>query len=395
MIHDPLGARRRALVCGVVIVALLALGSGLLAWLQPNPRPGDSPVVESKQGQLFVLVDETYHPVANLSSARIISGQPVSAQSIGEEYLTQARLGAPVGIEDAPGYLSAAATQDHREWAGCFVGADEMTAPSLTTIDSTPVREGEVVVVADAGAQPLDLTSAAVAEADGKQWLLSAQGRVAIPEKSSIQGRVLRRALGIEDQTFVWHLPPELLNAFIELEPWSFPAHPPEIWDTGQGLWMRSETGVSRLSATQAEMLLGTGAHRIEVAESDIAKQQDLPLAFNLPEAPLEMVSSQQGWLCATPEAGAALLPPQEGTIELAGDAVADRFAGLAEGGVGVDSGHGYHVVASTGLRHEAESEEILQMLGTQVTAQVPWEILRLLPAGSELNRDAALRVSY
>ncbi|MDN6098996.1 type VII secretion protein EccB [Corynebacterium flavescens] len=395
MLHDPLVSRQRALVCALVVVALLALGSGLLAWLQPNPRPGDAPVVESKRGQLFVLVGETYHPVANLSSARIISGEPVSARSIGEEYLTQARLGSPVGIEDAPGFLAAYSPHKQRDWAACFAGAGEEATPSLTTIDSTPVREGEVIVVADAGPESLSLTQGALAEFEGKQWLLSAQGRVAIPEQSSVQGRVLRRALGIAESTFVWHLPPELLNAFAELEPWSFPAHPPEIWDTGAGLWMSNEEGVSRLTEAQAEMLLGTGARRRDVAESDVAKQHDTELAFNLPESPLEMVTGEQGWLCASPGAGAALLLPREGTIELSGEGIADRFGGLSAGGIGVDSGHGYHVVAPTGLRHEVESPETLAMLGTQVAAQVPWEILRLLPAGSQLSRETALRVSY
>ncbi|WP_301206516.1 type VII secretion protein EccB, partial [Corynebacterium stationis] len=35
MIHDPLASRRRALIFGMVAVVLIALGSGLLAWLRP------------------------------------------------------------------------------------------------------------------------------------------------------------------------------------------------------------------------------------------------------------------------------------------------------------------------------------------------------------------------
>ena len=63
-------------------------------------------------------------------------------------------------------------------------------------------------------------------------------------------------------------------------------------------------------------------------------------------------------------------------------------------GGVGVDSGHGYHVVSPTGQRHEVKDKETLEALGTGVGAQVPWEILRLLPEGSALNREQALQVS-
>lgn len=78
MIHDPLASRRRALIFGSIAVAFLAIGSGMLAWLQPNPNPGDAPIVRSQQGQLFVLVNDSYHPVSNLASARLIAGEPAA-----------------------------------------------------------------------------------------------------------------------------------------------------------------------------------------------------------------------------------------------------------------------------------------------------------------------------
>ena len=105
MIHDPLARRRKALLFGGVGIAFLAVGSGMLAWLQPSPQPGDAPIVRSKQGQLFVDVNDTYHPVFNLASARIIAGQAAEAQAIGDEHLHDALLGSPVGIADARGTL--------------------------------------------------------------------------------------------------------------------------------------------------------------------------------------------------------------------------------------------------------------------------------------------------
>ena len=56
MIHDPLARRRKALLFGGVGVAFLAVGSGMLAWLQPSPQPGDAPIVRSEQGQLLSLI---------------------------------------------------------------------------------------------------------------------------------------------------------------------------------------------------------------------------------------------------------------------------------------------------------------------------------------------------
>ena len=74
MIHDPLASRRRALIFGIVAVVLIALGSGLLAWLRPDPDPGQAELLSSEQGQLYVRVDDVVHPVANLASARLILG---------------------------------------------------------------------------------------------------------------------------------------------------------------------------------------------------------------------------------------------------------------------------------------------------------------------------------
>ncbi len=43
---------RRELLIGIIAVAFLGVGSGLMAWLQPNPNPGDAPYVRTDQGQL-------------------------------------------------------------------------------------------------------------------------------------------------------------------------------------------------------------------------------------------------------------------------------------------------------------------------------------------------------
>src|SRR5690625_1705230 len=83
MIHDPLASRRRALIFGMVAVVLIALGSGLLAWLRPDPDPGQAELLSSEQGQLYVRVDDVVHPVANLASARLILGKAAEPVKIG------------------------------------------------------------------------------------------------------------------------------------------------------------------------------------------------------------------------------------------------------------------------------------------------------------------------
>ena len=149
MIHDPLARRRKALLFGGVGVAFLAVGSGMLAWLQPSPQPGDAPIVRSEQGQLFVDVNDTYHPVFNLASARIIAGQAAEAQTIGDEHLQEALLGSPVGISEAPGYLAAAGETPQERWTACSAGKDEAPcSDNPTSIGGHQVASQEISALA-------------------------------------------------------------------------------------------------------------------------------------------------------------------------------------------------------------------------------------------------------
>lgn len=141
-------------------------------------------------------------------------------------------------------------------------------------------------------------------------------------------------------------------------------------------------------------MLIGLGAKTATSTAQEIAALADVPLNLNLPSTTFRFVSPDDGWMCASNEGGGEVVPAQAGTVALAGETVAQRFGGLNGGGVGVDSGHGYHVVAPTGQRHEVKDKETLEALGTGVGARVPWEILRLLPEGSALSREQALQVS-
>lgn len=393
MIHDPLARRRKAMMFGGVGVAFLAVGSGLLAWLQPSPQPGDAPIVRSEQGQLFVDVNDTYHPVYNLASARIIAGKAADARTIGSEHLRKASLGTPVGISDAPGYLAAPGETPQRSWAACLAGRDEQPADNPTSIDGQQVAKEEVIVVADPPQKGFGEKRAALAETDGTQWLLTAEGRVRLPDAQSREGRVIRRGIGIGGSTHVWPVPAELLNAFAEQPPLTFPDTLPDIMDTGQVQWARTDGGVAELTATQADMLVSFGARRLAAAPHEVGALADAPLKFHLPTTTFEFVGPDKGWMCADSAGGGAMVSENPGTVALAGEGIADRFGGLSAGGVGVDTGHGYHVVSSTGQRHAVDNRELLEALGTGIGAEVPWEIIRLLPEASRLNRDEALRV--
>ncbi|MGV0325855.1 type VII secretion protein EccB [Corynebacterium confusum] len=402
MIHDPLSTRRRALVFGLIAVVLVGIGSALLAWLQPEPNPGEAPIVESADKQLFVLVDGTYHPVANLASARIIVGEPAEPARIGTRHLDDARLGVPLGIADAPGFIAASGTENAVEWLACFAGADAAQTPGFViTIDAArEFSAGDIVVTANQGHTLLD-GQAAWVETEDTDWLVDAHGRREIPPAETTEGRIIRRALGVDADTFRWELPAELLNAFRVLPAVEFPDPLPAVIDAGtgdQGLWGRADEGVFALTEPQADALVDAGADLQRLSHEEVAALPDAPAAqeaFHLPEAAPEFIDPAHGWLCATAAGRGAAAPPQEGTIELSGSAVADRFNGLPQGGLGLSSEHGFHLVTAHGLRHSVEDAATLEALGTGTGGEAPWQILRLLPGGSQLSREEALKASY
>ena len=98
---------------------------------------------------------------------------------------------------------------------------------------------------------------------------------------------------------------------------------------------------------------------------------------------------------CVDQGRGGATVDEVPEGIELSGTSVATHFAGLHGGSVGVDSGHGFHVVSANGLRHRAPDAETLATVGAAHVEDVPWEIVALLPEGAELTRDSALQATY
>ena len=99
--------------------------------------------------------------------------------------------------------------------------------------------------------------------------------------------------------------------------------------------------------------------------------------------------------VCADESGAAATAPARLGGVELAGDAVADRFEGPTSGAFAVDTGHGLQMISGVGRRHDVPPPEALTALGTPEPADAPWEIVRLLPEGSVLSRELAARAMY
>ncbi|WP_288832342.1 type VII secretion protein EccB [uncultured Corynebacterium sp.] len=385
MIHDPLAARRRALLFGAVAVALLMAGAALFAWLRPNPDPGDAAILRDPADNLYVRVDGTAHPVANLTSARLVAGAAEEPVRAGEEHLAGMPRGVPVGIANAPSLFAAADSAD-LAWSVCTTGAG---TPSSVTVSAVEPGQAPRLLGSD---------RAVLAAADGGEWLVTESGRTRLPAPDSPAGRVVRRALGVDASTPRWQPPAPVLGALREHPPVQLPDPLPEVLRTEAGAWaIAPGGGVQSLSPTQADILGAAGAVLRDVPRDALAAYPDAspPIDLRLPGAAPDWVDPAEEGVCVGEDRGGATAAPEQGAVRLSGGAAATHFAGLRDGAVAVDTGHGFHVVSIHGQRHEVESGATLEVIGAEHTEHVPWEILRLLPGGELLSREAALTAVY
>ena len=429
MIHDPLATRRRALIFGTVATVLIGAGAGVLAWLSPEPDPGDAVIVRSEHGQLYTLLDGRYHPTTNLASARLLAGSPEDPVAIGADNLAQRPHGIPVGIVDAPNNLptaddlaDAAASGDTgasapSPWAGCI----DFVTGTLSVVADNP----EEAFLLDA----VDDDAAALVEHEGAQWLVSADGRVEIPDGADEFSRAVRRGLGLSQDSAVWQAPSELLATWTAKPAFSVPPAEelPEVLEVkapapdgnqwwallGDGGTPQESRGITPLSQLEAQILQDMGAQSRRTESAEVHRYPDAQPAavnWNVPEFSPELLDDAHGQVCAggkgelvvlnhdaepAPDAEASD-PVQVSTVEISGAAAADYFVSTRTFSHGVASEHGYHMLTPSGRVHDVDGAEAMQAVGAPVVQdellveEVSWDLLRLLPEGPGLDERSA-----
>lgn len=443
MIHDPLSRRRRALVFGLVACVLLSLGSGLFAFMAPKPNPGDAPLVRTESGALYVRIADIYHPVSDLSSARLILQEPAEPAKISAEIFGQAQRGGPVGISGAPSVIAPHPSPD-RPWAICHTSAGEegeqiaervdiLEAPSSGQVRSLPAEEGVII------------------SAEGQQWLADHKGRSRLPEAHTRAGKAIRDVLGIDAHTPVRELPAEIINVLDEYPPMLLPDPLPEVLgeNPSNPRWMRfpGEIELIPISHTQGQILVGAGAPFLEMSRSQSATQPRGHYDLQLPKKTVHLVDPHT--LCFSPPEDAAweqldggaslrvlgtvetptdlvLPPPEAGQVPpLPGGVAVPRAADghkpsyelffhralLSDnswheqkkpsdkkmwGAVGVisDMEHGsIWVISDEGIRHHLAPNIHPDVLGLPTLRRARWAIIRLLPEGAVLDPNLASRI--
>jgi hypothetical protein len=83
MLVDPLRTQSRAVLMGVLILITGLVGCFVFSLIRPSGSTGNNAVLADRStAALYVRVGDELHPVLNLTSARLIAGQPANPTSV-------------------------------------------------------------------------------------------------------------------------------------------------------------------------------------------------------------------------------------------------------------------------------------------------------------------------
>ncbi len=434
MLHDPMRSQSRALAVGLVVACLGLAGCAALALLRPQDKIGDATIAVGKDsGAMFVRVEETFHPVLNLASARLIVGSPDSPVIVKESELTKLDRGSLVGIPGAPSSLPHEASGSPESWTVC------------DTLDSTGAVAGTTVMVGDPHYDdrigPLDDAEAFLWSTTDGTYLVydGVRARIDLGDRSVV------RALGLEGAR-----PSSVSDGLANAVPVVPAIVPPAIARAGEiptypiagktigsvvkvsGVDVRYyvvlEDGIQAITESTAQLIKfadSQGSPEIDSLNPDV-----LPSAPTVTGLPVEMfprvapkivdtTAEPVGCLTWIPQAApdggptAQLAMSAGRTLPLVDSARPVRLAQADGGGAAADEvylepGSGGFVqttgieptsvrqdasffVADTGVRFGVPDADAVDALGLGVSAPAPWQIVQLLGTGPTLSRAAAL----
>ncbi|MBZ4511905.1 type VII secretion protein EccB, partial [Mycobacterium avium subsp. hominissuis] len=210
--QDPAAAGMRArgqpaaLAAGAGLTAAALAAATLLGLLRPHVALDGARVVLARDsGALFVRVGDTWHPVLNLASARLIAASAVDPLTIRQADLDGSKRGPLLGIPGAPAFLGRPLAAADTAWSLCDSdGAGATTTILLGRPDAASMRVlggGQAMLVAAAAGSPayllhdghrarVDLADAAVVRTlrlEGRAPRLVSQSLLeAVPEAAPI-----------------------------------------------------------------------------------------------------------------------------------------------------------------------------------------------------------------
>lgn len=435
MLHDPMKSQSRALAVGVVVACVGLAGCAALALFRPQDKIGDASIVVGKDSAaMFVEVDETFHPVLNLASARLIVGKPDDPLTVKESELAARPRGALVGIPGAPSALPHDPGGRAEPWTVCDAVDPFTGVTSSTVIVGTP-HYGD-------HSSPLAGTEAFLWTSGGVAYLVQNGTKSPV----DLANRAVVRALGLEDAPLT-PVSAGLLNSVPE----SPAIAAPFIAQSGQvpvfpfdgrtigsvfkvvgrdvQYYVVLEDGIEAINETAALLIKfadSQGSPDIAAVNPDVLRNvpksvAGLSVSTFPASAPVIVDASERPVSCLTwqplegsdggPSArlvessgrglplDAAARPVALAQADGGGDSVDQVYLTPGSGGFVRSTGisttstrqDSLFFVADTGVRYGVDGADSASALGFGPPAPAPWQIMQLLASGPTLGRGQAL----
>jgi type VII secretion protein EccB len=415
-LHAASGPLPAPLAVGCVVAAVALVGCALPGLLRPHADLGRAQIVMGQQsGALYVRVGDTWHPVLNLASARLIAATPANPQPARESDLARTKRGPLLGIPGAPQLLGEPLSADESAWTIC--DAEETGAATVVVGPTGPtvhrLAPDQALLVAPPAGTPAYLLY------NGKRAVVDLAD-TAVVRALRLEGRAPR----LVSQS--------LLNALPEAPPISAP----RVRDAGgevsgmPGVPVGSVLRIARGDGDEFYVVLPGGVQRIGRVAADLLRFSDsrgtanavpvapdairaagivntLPLAGFPDLAPALAAGST---VCVTskrePSGGYDVaflagngqpVPAGQAAVTLSradGRGPALDAAYLPPGRsayVRDDSRSGTrYLVTDTGVRFAIRDDDAAHDLGLPAPIPAPWPMLVALPSGPELSRRNA-----
>ncbi|QIV79934.1 type VII secretion protein EccB [Mycolicibacterium frederiksbergense] len=137
LVHDPSKNSAAALMVGLVAAVAIVGICAIVAFIKPIGQIGKSEFVEARGGGgFYVQVGGVMHPVLNKASARLITGQAADPTLVPMSEILKAPVGPTLGIQGAPNDLTVRTPGD-TGWALCdrLGSQGSQVVPKVTVID--------------------------------------------------------------------------------------------------------------------------------------------------------------------------------------------------------------------------------------------------------------------
>ncbi len=416
------GGRMRAqtasLAIGCVLAAIATGVCALLALLRPQAPLDRAQIVMGKEsGALYVRVGDTWHPVLNLASARLIAAAAVNPLPVRESDLARTKRGALLGIPGAPQFLGKPLSGAESAWTICDADSAGTTTVVVGRTEGSPIRRltsGEAMLVAPASGSPAYLLY------DGQRAVVD------------LADAAVLRALRLEGRT-----PLVVSQSLLNAAPEAPPITAPRILGAGgpaaalPGFPVGSVLRITRADGDEYYAVLAAGVQRIGQVAADLLRFSNSQGSANIVTVAPDAIRSTP-IVDALPVAG---FPDRAPTLSDGGGTVCVMWEPAQDGqyavaflagsrlpvpagqvpvtlsqadghGPGLDAvylppgrsayvrGNGRigtrYLVTDTGVRFALHDDDAAHDLGLAAANAAPWPVLAALPAGPELSRRNA-----